>query len=187
MSNLKINDKKIKDVLKRGIVLTAIVSTLVMCSGCIKETKCDDITCESYENDNSEAYVKTAVIDGQLTTLYRGKNLALAINKETYEVKKYILHNEDVSKKIDNLKQGYIVAAGFIVTSSSDYNVSSTKIILDDNYVVEFANINNYMEGHVLKEYYTLDEIEELEIIIVEYVKKNNGYENSKQKQKSLG
>ena len=172
MKNLKINDKKIKDVLKKGIALTAIVSTLVAVSGCNKEQKYPEIPIINQEIYNSEAYVKTIVIDGQSTNLYRGKNLALAINKETYEVKKYVLHNEDIYDKTIELEKGYIMAAGFIITSSSDYNVSSTKIILDDNYVVEFANINNYVEGHELKDYYTLDEIEELEPIIIESIKK---------------
>ena len=34
MKNLKINDKKIKEVFKRGISLTAMVFTLTTVSGC---------------------------------------------------------------------------------------------------------------------------------------------------------
>ena len=37
MKNLKINDKKIKDVFKRGIALTAMVFTLATVSGCAEK------------------------------------------------------------------------------------------------------------------------------------------------------
>lgn len=180
MKNLKINDKKIKDVFKIGIAITTIVSTLVAVSGCDKEPQPEDITYTSQEIDNSEAYVKTVIRDGQQITLYRCKNIALVINKENYEVKEYVLHNEDISDKTVELEKGYIIAAGFIITSPSDYNVSSTKIILDENYVVEFANINDYIKGHELKDYYTLDEIKELEPIVIKSIKKQMNIKTKK-------
>lgn len=178
MKNLKINDKKVKGVLTKGIALIMVASTLVAVSGCDKKQIPYEIPHASQERNDSEAYVKTVIREEQLTNIYRGKNIALAINKENYEVKKYVLHNEDISDKIYDNEKGYIIAAGFIITSPSDYNISSTKIILDDYYVVKFVDINDYMEEYELKDYYTLDEIEELEPVIIEKLKKQT---NTKQ------
>lgn len=182
MSNLKINDKKIKEALKKCVVLTTIVSTLVMIPACDKDIKTDDI---SYTNEEKEAYVKTVVINDRLTNLYRGQNLMLAIDKETYEVKKYVLHNEDIYDKTSYLEKGYIMAAGFIITYPNDYNVFSTKIILDDYYIVKFVDINDYVEGHKLKDYYTLEEIEGLQSILIKSIKKTNEFEKNNQKIKN--
>lgn len=187
MKNLKINDKKIKDVFKRGIALTAMVFTLATVSGCAEKQPADwpnEFTYISQEYNDFERYTSTIIKNDKPVTVYKGENIAVAINKETYEVKEYIFHKGSISGRIFDLKTGYMIVDVSIASLPSDTSVGNNQVILDNYYVVEFIDINNYVEGHNLQKNYTLEEIKNLEPTIVESVKKINEYENNQQKTK---
>jgi len=187
MKNLKINEKKIKDVFKRGIALTAMVFTLATVSGCAEKQPANwpnEFQYISQENNEFEKYTSSVIRNGQPAKGYKGENIAVAINKETYEVKEYIFRRGAISGEIYDLNTGYMIAEVFLTTQSWDTSIKNNEVILDNCYVVEFVNINNYVEGHNLQEYYTLEEIKNLEPTIVESVKKINEYENNQQKTK---
>ena len=187
MKNLKINDKKIKDIFKRGIALSTMVFTLSTISGCTTETPSDypnEFIYISQEFNEFNEYSKSIIKEGIPTTAYKGENLAVAINKETYEVKEYIFREGSISGEIYDLNTGYLIVDVFILTTPNDASIKNNRVILDNNYVVEFRNINDYIEGHNLQEYYTLEEIKNLEPHIIESVKKINEFENNQQKTK---
>ena len=173
----KLNEKKLKEVLKKGIVLTNIVFTLTSVSACANQVPGDwpnEFSYVSQEDNNFEDFTKTVIRDGQPTKVYSGKNIAVAINKETYEVDEYIFWEGAISGKIYDLKTGYLIVNISIATTYGDTNVKNNDVILDNCYVVEFRNIGDYIEGEELKENYTLEEIQNLEPAIVEAVKKIN-------------
>ena len=187
MKNLRINDKKVKDVFKRGITLTTMVFTLATASGCAKERPTDwpdEFYYVSQEYNDFEDYTTTVIKNGEPTTAYKGENLAVAIDKETYEVKEYIFHRGFISGEIYDLKTGYLIVDIGIATAPIENSVKNNQFMLDNCYVVEFVDINNYVEGHTLQEYYSLDEIKNLEPTIVEAVKKINEYESNNHKTK---
>ena len=187
MKNLKINDKKIKDVFKKGIALTAMVFTLATVSGCAEKQPADwpsEFQYISQEYNDFEKYTSTIIRNGKPITVYKGENIAIAINKETYEVKEYIFRKGDIAAEIYDLNTGYMIVDVFITTLPSDTSIMNNQVILDNYYVVEFIDINNYVEGHNLQENYTLEEIRNLDPTIVESVKKIKEYENNQQKTK---
>lgn len=51
------------------------------------------------------------------------------------------------------------------------YNEDYYNYLINNNYVVSLANLSNYVEGIETKEYYTLEEIKELEPQILEGLK----------------
>ena len=177
MKNLKVNENKLRKVLKKSIVLTNIVFTLTSVSACtsqVPEDWPDEFSYISQEDNNFEDYTKTVIKDGHPTVVYKGKNIAVAINKETYEVDEYIFWEGAISGKIFDLKTGYLIVDVSIATVYGDTNIKNNDIILDNCYIVEFRNIGDYIEGEELKEYYTLEEIHNLEPSLVEAVKKIN-------------
>lgn len=184
MKNLKINDKKIKNVLKRGFALTTIVFTLATLSGCSKKPDNwpNEFTYINQEDNSFEEYNSTVIRNGKATTVYKAENISLAINKETYEVKEYIYHNGILGVEIYDLNTGYLVADATILSTPADPSISNAEFIFNNHYIVDFVDINNYLEEHNLQNDYTLDEIRELEPSIVEAVKKINEYESNKQK-----
>lgn len=187
MKNLKINDKKIKDVFKRGIALTTMVVTLATVSGCTEKLPTDwpaEFYYISQEHNDFEDYTITLIRNGEPTTVYKGENISITIDKETYEVKEYIFCKGILSGEIYDLKTGYLIAEGSFITGYTGYSQKNGHVILDNCYVVDFVNINNYVEDHNLQEYYTLDEIRNLEPTIIEAVKKINEYESNNQKTK---
>ena len=51
------------------------------------------------------------------------------------------------------------------------YNKEYYKYLIENNYQVCLTEVSDYVEGHISKEYYSLDEIKELEPQIVESLK----------------
>lgn len=174
MKNLKINDKKIKEVFKRGISLTAMVFTLTTVSGCA-EIPADWPNEFNYisQDYNDFKYFNSLVIkEGEAISLYKGEYIAVAINKETYEVKEYIFYTNILRGEIYDLNTGYIISMPNLISGPWDPSIENRDAIFDNCYVVEFVDISNYVEGHELQENYTLEEIRNLEPTIVESIKK---------------
>ena len=112
------------------------------------------------ENNNFDRYCKTIIKDGEAITAYKGENISIAINKDNYEVKEYIYSKGTISEDIYDLETGYKLVNVVLFNIYGEENVN---IILDNNYIVDFVNISEYIEGEELKEYYTLEEIKALE------------------------
>lgn len=179
MKNIKLNEKKLNEVIKKGVILTNVFFTLTSVSACSSQKPTDwptDFYYVSQEDNNFKDFTKTIIKNGEPTTVYYGSNIAIAINKETYEVDEYIFYKSSISGKIFDLKTEYLIVDISITTTFNNINVKNNNIILDNCYVVEFKDISDYIEGETLKEYYTLEEIKKLEPEIVESVKKINEY-----------
>ena len=186
MKNLKINEKKLKEVLKKGIILTNVVFTLASVTACTKQEQGqipEDWPSEFeyiyQHNNNFEDFTKTIIKNGEPTVVYNSQNIALAINKETYKVDEYLFYIGALSLagKIFDIETGYLIAD--IDIFSNIFNTSSNKndnIFLNNYDVIHFINISDYVEGETLKDYYSLEEIRNLEPAIVESVKKINEF-----------
>lgn len=179
MKNLKINEKKVKEILKKGIVLTSIPFVLASVSGCsqqIPEDWPNEFSYISQENNDFADFAKTVIKEGEPVTIYSVENIAIAINKDTYEVKEYLFYNGYIFVELYDLETGYLISFTNIGDTQYGADYKNFKCLYDNNYVVEFNEISDYVEGEETKEYYTLEEIRALEPIIVESLKKINNY-----------
>ena len=186
MKNLRVNKEKLIGVLKKGVVLTSAVFTLASVSACTQELP-EDWPSEFYyisqEYNDFEEFSKVINRDGQPVRVYKGENVALTINKDTFEVKEYIFLVNSWAGEIYDLKTGYLICDVTIFTHYDDFSVDNNDILLDNCYEVHLKDISDYIEGEELKDYYTLEEIQELEPKIVEAVKIINGRSRAKTKQ----
>ena len=160
--------------LKKRTALVSALLTLLLFSGCKQDIPEDwpkEFNYISQDNNNLNDFRKTVIRNGKPVVVYSGANLAVAINKETYEVKEYLFYEGVISGKVFDLNTGYLIVDVFIGDSENSYANINNSYILDNCYVVELRNIGDYIEGEELKEYYTLDEIKELEPAIVDAVK----------------
>lgn len=183
MKNININEKKIKDITKRSIALATSVFTLAILSGCSKklpEGWPSEFAYIEQDYNKFDKFWKTIIKDGQPTIAYKGSNIALAINKENFEVKEYIFNETVISADVYDLLTGYLIVDTSVFSLPVDNNVANWDIIDDNNYIVDFVNIGDYIEGEQLKEYYTLEEIRNLEPAIVNSLKKSIEYNSLK-------
>lgn len=169
MSKLKYNKNYFQKVTKKGIAVVALATSLTILPGCTKipEDWPEGFTYIDQENNNFDDYHKTIIKDGVPVEVYKGENISLAIDKNTFEAKKYI-YDTGIVSEIYDFDTGYRLVS--VVLLSVDGKENSEKIT-NNSYVVDFANISDYVEGETLKEYYTLEEIEELEPKIIESIK----------------
>lgn len=187
MKNLKLNEKKLKDVIKRGFALTSVIFTLVTFSGCSKSQKLNNWPNEyayiNQENNEFDKYCKTIIKDGKPVKAYKGSAISITIDKYTYEIKEYIYNKTDWSIEIYDLTTGnMLVNASYLVFLDADKQ--NYKKIVNDKYVIDFLDISDYVEDEEVKDYYTFEEIKNLEVKILESIKLIESYEKSSQKVK---
>lgn len=187
MKNLKINNKKIKNILKKGIVLTTVVVTLASFSGCYAEQKPNNWPNEyvyiDQQNNEFDNYYKTIIRDEKPVKAYKGSAISITIDKETYEIKEYIYNKTNFSIEIYDLTTGNMLvnASSFVYLDADKQNY---KNIVNNKHVIDFVDISDYIEKEELKDYYTLEEIKNLETDILKSVKLIEEYEESSQKVK---
>ena len=174
-----------KDLKRKGVALLTAAFTIIGVSGCSIESS-ENYPSEfgyiNQENNRFDEYVKTIIRNGEPVTAYCGENLSLTVNKDTFEAKEYIYHNSSISSQIYDLSTGYMVVDASIFNYSFDTEVRNYDVIKDNNYIVDFVELGDYIEGYELKEWYTLEEIKEIEGQVVESLKKVSEYEKTKVK-----
>lgn len=183
MKNLRLNENKIRDVTKRGIILVTALFTFVTFKECSKIKK---IIAQSIVKDyNSlDDYTKTITENGISTQVYSGKNIALTIDKDTYEVKEYIYEKTILGFTIYDLTTGHKIATISFLNFDDSDNIKVWNEIKENNYVVIFANIGDYIEDEKLKEYYSLIEIKNLESKIINNLMLTTEHRNDKTKKR---
>lgn len=129
----------------------------------------------SSEYSNVDDYYKYVMQNGEAVKLYNSANVYLLFNKETYEVSEYIFYKKNILGGLgchvelyDLQNENIIVYSDGISTT---YNEEYYKYIIENNYQVCLTEVSDYVEGHTGKDYYSLDEIRELEPQIAESLK----------------
>ena len=169
--------------LKRKLIAIGLLGVMIGTTGCGKDEngvpKRSEISRSYY---NFDEYTKYIVKNKEVEKVYKMQNIILLCNKETYEVKEYIF---------DETLFGYfggqlyeLDTEDLIVYSDGigpTYNEKYYRYLMKNNYIIKFTNLSDLIENKELKEYYTLDEIKELEPEIIEGLKLIN-----KEKAKTL-
>lgn len=129
----------------------------------------------SSEYSNVDDYYKYVMQNGEAVKLYNSANVYLLFNKETYEVSEYIYYRRNILGGLGSHVELYdLPNENMIVYSdgiSTTYNEEYYKYLIENNYQVCLTEASDYIEGHTGKEYYSLDEIKELEPQIAESLK----------------
>lgn len=163
--------------LKRKLLALGMLGIMVGTSGC-KNADENGVPIrraipKKYNSFNE--YVEYVVRDGKANIVCKTDNICLLYNKETFEVKEYIF---DYAFKLFNETYGgdaYEIETGELIFHNNGfgdtYNKEYLLYLIDNNYSVPLSELSNYIEGIEPKEYYTLEEIRELEPQILESLK----------------
>ena len=171
---------KLNDLRKRGISLLTAAFTVVSLSGCVHvpEDYPEEFIYIEQDANHFDDYYKTVIRNGEPVTVYKGENISLVINKETFEIKECIYRNSVITAQIYDLSTGYLIVDANIASLKSDADYKNYEKLIENSYIVEFVNISDYIEDEELKEWYSLDEIKKLEPRIIESLKIINEYES---------
>lgn len=156
--------------IKKRLLALGLAGVMISSSGCNKKEK--EI---SSEYSNVENYYKYVIQNNEAVKLYNSENVYLLFNKETYEVNEYLYNDKDVLLGLTNQIELYdLKNENMLVYSdgmSTTFNEEYYKYLLENNYQVCLTDVSDYIEGHIRKEYYSLEEIKELEPQIAEGLK----------------
>lgn len=171
---------KFNDLRKRGMSLLTAAFTVVSLSGCVQvpEDYPEEFSYVEQDANHFDDFHKTVIRNGEPVTVYSGKNVFLAFDKETFDVKEYIYTYTTLTAQIYDLSTGYLVVGANAFSSPYEDGVSNWNILEKENYLVFFKEISDYLEDEEVKEWYSLDDIKELEPRIIESLKIINEYES---------
>lgn len=165
---------ELKDIKKKLLALS-LASLLLVTTGCTsKKTKIDEpirINISS-KYSNVEDFYKYVIKNGEAVKLYNSQYVYLLYNKETYDVTKYIYKSPVTilgGAELYNLESEELLVYSDGINTC--YNKDYFQYLIDNNYQVCLKDVSDYVEGAKTKEYYSLDEIKELEVQVAESLK----------------
>lgn len=164
--------------IKKILLALGLASVMLGTAGCTSNKDENGVPKHvtiSSEYSNVDDYYKYVMQNGEAVKLYNSANVYLLFNKETYEVSEYIFYKKNILGGLgchvelyDLQNENIIVYSDGISTT---YNEEYYKYIIENNYQVCLTEVSDYVEGHTGKDYYSLDEIRELEPQIAESLK----------------
>ena len=164
--------------IKKRLLALGLAGVMIGTAGCTSNKDENGVPKHvsiSSEYSNIDDYYKYVMQNGEAVKLYNSANVYLLFNKETYEVSEYIYYRRNILGGLGSHVELYdLPNENMIVYSdgiSTTYNEEYYKYLMENNYQVCLTEASDYVEGHTGKEYYSLDEIKELEPQIAESLK----------------
>lgn len=137
-------------------------------SGCKKDESSKDIDILSYSN--FEEYACYRLRNGRAEMCYKGQNIAIAIDKETNEVRRFIYNDGRNKDEVYNLDTGEMI---YYSKRNINYGTEEITDIIDNSFIIKFSEINNYFSSKECQEWYNIDEINEVENTILRLIEHN--------------
>lgn len=153
--------------IKKRLIALGLAGVMFGASGCTKskdENKEPSRVSISQEYSNIDDYYIYVIRNGEAVKLYNAQNVYLLYNKETYEVNEYIFKSPVTmfgGAELYDLETEEMLAYGDGIATA--YNEEFYQYLVASNYQVCIADAGNYVEGLAVMDYYSLDEIKELE------------------------
>lgn len=161
--------------IKKRLLALGLAGVMLGTAGCASnkdENEVPEHVSISSEYSNVDDYYKYVIQNGETVKLYNSANVYLLFDKETYDVSEYIYRDHVTwfgGVELYDLKSEEMLVYGDGINTT--YNKEYYKYIIDNNYQVCLTEVSDYVEGHTDKDYYSLDEIRELEPQIAENLK----------------
>lgn len=173
---------KLIQMKKRLLALGLISATYATIYCTNDENKEPMVTSISAEYSNIEDYYKYDIRNGKKVKVYNSQNVYLFYNNETYEVNEYIFKGQVFwifGGELYDLETEKMLTYNNGIGIS--YNIEFFKYLIKTHYPVCLKDINNYIVDHDNQEYYSFDEIKELELQIKDILI-NKKYQKIKRK-----
>lgn len=164
--------------LKKQLLSLTLASLMLSSTGCSKTD--GQRQAIPAELSHIEDYSKYIISNEIAIKVYDSEYLYVLFDKETYEAKEYVydtqfsLLGKNYGGELYDLSTEELIAYSSGISSESTYNESFYEELVKNSYIVPIKNVNDYIEGIEVKDYYSIDELKELEPEILKSVKKIN-------------
>ena len=143
--------------------------------------------CKPISDDysNFDEYYKVIVQNNEAVKVYKAENVYILYDKETLEPHEYIFDyvlDDKYGGQLYDLETEEMLVYNGGITGTFAKNEDYYNYLVGNTYQVCLANSGDFIEGYSSEEYYSLEEIRELEPQILEGVKIVNGIDNEKAK-----
>ena len=168
---------KLIELRKRLLALGVAGGMLFVTSGCDSTNDNEVSKREVIETEYSQVskYYDYAIKDGEPVKKYKAENIYLLYDKNNYEVSEFIYFGKGIVFDLFSYIELYDLESEEMLFYhdglGTSYNSGYYHHIMSNNYQVCLTDAENYVEGHIKKDSYTLEEIRELEPIIADSLK----------------
>ncbi len=172
-------------IIKKSLVALGVAGTLIGSTGCGKNVEAKDseaildIVPEKYYN--FDEYCKYIIRNDEPVKVYNSENVSLFYDKKTYDVSEYIDNYTSsffpVYELYDLITEKMLMyCRDTMYGPITDYNYTDWYLeeLESNNYRVNLLDASKYIEGYKVKDYYSLEEIREIEPQIGKYLKAIN-------------
>lgn len=164
--------------IKKRLIALGILGVMIGTSGC-KNVDENGIPLRHLipkEYNKFDKYVVDVVRNNQVYKMCKTENVYLLFDKETFAAKEYIYDTQFQLMGTGYGCQLYDIANENLICYNDGiddyvYNKDYYDYLMKNNYIVSLSDLANYIEDIEVKEYYSLDEIRELEPQILESLK----------------
>lgn len=159
--------------MKKSLLAIGMAGVMLGSSGCSTHIDGQN-SFKKIPQDHSRVndYKKEIVRDGNVVTVYKAENVLILYDKETYELEEYLYCDTNhfgFEIELYNLEsEEMLVWSNGISTT---YNRDYYNYLKENNYQIFISNAFCYVEDCEIKEYYSLEEIKNLEIQILDRLK----------------
>jgi len=169
-------DKNKLHELKKRIIAIGLLGVMLTTAGCQYDKNGKPKLKKIHPNYNHIDNYRTYIIrNGEAICVYNANNIIIAVDKKTYESEEYLWDYKDIllgrsGELYDLESEEMLVYSDGIATGFNEFYVND--YLKNNFYCINFTKLANYIEGIVVKDYYTLEEIKEIEPLLIEAVKK---------------
>lgn len=178
-------DKKELIKLKKSLLALGMTGAILGTSGCGDKVEAEITTNAETENSeetldivpkiyyNFDEYCKYIIRDDEPVKVYNSENVVLFYDKENYDVSEYIYNYTSAPLALSVCCELYDLTTEKMLTYYKnglfrplliEYNYFDWyKELESNNYRADLSDADEYIEGYKVKDYYSLEEIREIE------------------------
>ena len=169
-------DKDTLKVLKKRLLALGVAGIMLGTTGCqsvIEEEGAPNRYAISSEYYDFDDYYRFGVRSGEAVKIYKTENVYILFDKESFEAREFIYDTtflDYYGGQLYNLETEELLVYDNGISGGTQ-NENYYKFLLNNNYVVPLKNLSDYVEGENPQEFYSIDEIRELEPQIMKGLK----------------
>lgn len=130
---------------------------------------------KSYINkkyNDFKKFVRIRIVNTKLTDCYNVNNITIFIDNNTLRMNEYIYYEDESINKLFELNSKDLIYYNDL-TNNIEYGKREYQELLENSTVVSFNELDKYMDEYSIKQWYSLDDIKEIENYLLETLAKD--------------
>ena len=117
-------------------------------------------------------FVRIRIVNTKLTDCYNVNNITIFIDNNTLKMNEYIYYEDESINKLFELNSKDLIYYNDL-TNNIEYGERNYQDLLENSTVVSFNELDKYIDEYSIKEWYSLEDIKEIENCLLNVLAKD--------------